>query len=158
MLPLSDLQRATKEALAYVSAQPDVAEVEVFASADTNLTCRLNYTSHIPSNGVEEPKSTDSYGLGLRVVFRSPTSGTAGSEGGAKTGFGSEPTDLSLEGVRRSLDKARAGAVVDQEFVSLPRPATPPDADNKGTPVPPPTMIQRSYVSATAVWWTLDGG
>ena len=122
MLPLSDLQRAAKEALAYVSAQPDVAEVEVFASADTNLTCRLNYTSHIPSNGVEEPKSTDSYGLGLRVAFRSPSAaGAAGSEGGAKTGFGSEPTDLSLEGVRRSLDKARVGAVADKEFVSLPR-------------------------------------
>jgi predicted Zn-dependent protease len=119
MLPLSDLQRAAKEALAYVSAQPDVAEVEVFASADTNLTCRLNYTSHIPSNGVEEPKSTESYGLGLRVAFRPP--GAAGSNGGTKTGFGSEPTDLSLEGVRRSLDKARAGAVADKEFVSLPQ-------------------------------------
>ena len=121
MLPLSDLQRATKEALAYVSAQPDVAEVEVFASADTNLTCRLNYTSHISSNGVEEPKSTESYGLGLRVAFRSPAAGAAGSNGGTKTGFGSEPTDLSLEGVRRSLEKARSGAVVDKEFVSLPR-------------------------------------
>ena len=116
MLPLSTLRRATKEALAFVSGQPDVDSAEVFASADANLTVRLNYTSHIPSNGVEEPKSTESFGLSLRVVFK------PGSDGLVKTGFGSEPTDLTLEGVRRSLDKARLGAVVDQEFYSLPRP------------------------------------
>jgi clan AA aspartic protease len=62
--PLADLRRAAKDALAYASAQPDVEEVEVFVSANANLTVRLNCTSHIPSNGVEEPKSTDSHGLG----------------------------------------------------------------------------------------------
>ena len=113
MLPLTKLRTATREALYYVRAQPDVEEAEVFASANGNLTVRLNYTSHIPSNGVEEPKSVESFGLGLRVVFR--------TKGGVKTGFGSEPTDLSLAGVKRALDKARLGAVSDTEFVSLPR-------------------------------------
>ena len=113
MLPLADLRRAVKNALAFASAQPDVAEVEVFASAGTNLTVRLNYSSHIPSNGVEEPKSTEGYGLGIRASFRTP--------GGIKTGFGSEPTDLSVDGAERALDKARAGAVSDPEFVSLPK-------------------------------------
>ena len=116
MVPLVDLHTATAEALEYASAQPDVEAVEVFASADANLTVRLNYTSHIPSNGVEEPKSTESFGLGLRVVFR------RNADAGQRTGFGSEPNDLSLEGVRRALDKARAGAVADPEFVSLPKP------------------------------------
>ena len=113
MLPLTDLRRSAKNALAYVSAQPGVAEAEVFVSANANLTVRLNYTSHIPSNGVEEPKSTDSYGLGLRVAFDSPQ--------GKLIGFGGEPTDLSLEGVRRALEKTRVGAVRDEEFVSLPK-------------------------------------
>ena len=113
MLPLTKLSTATREALYYVRAQPDVEEAEVFASANGNLTVRLNYTSHIPSNGVEEPKSAESFGLGLRVVFR--------TQGGVKTGFGSEPNDLSLVGVKRALDKARLGAVSDTEFVSLPR-------------------------------------
>ena len=116
MLLLDHLRAATSEALAYVSAQPGVEAVEVFASADANLTVRLNYTSHIPSNGVEEPKSTESFGLGLRVVFRPD------ADGYRRTGFGSEPNDLSLDGARRALDKARAGAVADPEFVSLPRP------------------------------------
>ena len=114
MLPLAKLRTATQEALAYVTAQPDVAEAEVFASANGNLTVRLNYTSHIPSNGVEEPKSVVSYGLGVRVALQTPQ--------GIKTGFGNEPNDLSVEGVKRSLDKARRGAVLDSEFVSLPRP------------------------------------
>lgn len=119
MLPISKLRTAAREALAYVRAQADVAQAEVFASANANLTVRINYTSHIPSNGVEEPKSIESFGLGLRVAFNSSAAGTAG---GVTTGYGSEPTDLSLNGVRRSLDKARAGAVLDTEFVSLPKP------------------------------------
>ena len=36
MIPLSKLRTATRDALAYVSAQPDVAEAEVFASANGN--------------------------------------------------------------------------------------------------------------------------
>ena len=113
MLPLADLRRAVKNALSFASSQVDVAEIEVFASAGANLTVRLNYTSHIPSNGVEEPKSTEGYGLGIRATFRTPE--------GVKTGFGSEPTDLSIEGAARALEKARAGAVSDAEFVSLPK-------------------------------------
>ena len=114
MLPIATLRTAVQEALAYVSAQPDVVEVEVFAAANANLTLRLNYTSHIPSNGVEEPKSVESYGLSVRAVFNTP--------GGLKTGQGSEPSDLSLDGAARALDKARQGAVLDPEFVGLPTP------------------------------------
>ena len=113
MLPLAELRRAVKNALSFASSQVDVEEVEVFASARANLTVRLNYPSHIPSNGVEEPKSTEGYGLGIRATFRSPE--------GIKTGFGSEPTDLSVDGAARALDKARSGAVSDAEFVSLPK-------------------------------------
>ena len=111
--PLSQLKRSVQEALAYLRTQPDIAEAEVFASANGNITVRLNYTSRIPSNAVEEPKSLDSYGLGIRAAFNTPD--------GIKTGFGSEPTDLSLEGVKRALHKARRGAVLDREYVSLPK-------------------------------------
>ena len=114
MIPLSALRRCVKDALDYIKTQPDVAEAEVFASANGNLTARLNYTSHIPSNGVEEPKSVELTGLGIRVAFNTPE--------GLKTGYGSEASDLSVEGARRALDKARLGAVVDGEYVSLPKP------------------------------------
>jgi hypothetical protein len=118
MIPIARLRAAVKDALAYVSAQPGVAEAEVFASANANLTVRLNYTSHIPSTGVEEPKSVESRGIGLRVAFDTPQ--------GLKTGFGSEPNGLSLEGVSRALEKARTGAVLDPEYVSLPNPVSSP--------------------------------
>ena len=114
LTPVGQLKRAVRDALAYLKTQPDIAEAEVFASANGNLTVRLNYTSRIPSNAVEEPKSLESYGLGIRVAVSTPD--------GLKTGFGSEPTDLSIEGVKRSLEKARHGAVLDQEYVSLPKP------------------------------------
>ena len=114
LTPISQLKRAVRDGLAYLRTQPDIAEAEVFASANGNLTVRLNYTSRIPSNGVEEPKSLESYGLGIRIAINTPD--------GVKTGFGSEPTDLSIEGVKQALDKARRGAVLDREYVSLPKP------------------------------------
>ena len=114
MVPLAALRRAAAEALAFLRAQPDVREAEAFVSSNGSLFTRLNYTSHIPSNGLEEPKSLESYGIGVQVALTTPD--------GVKVGFGSEPSDLTLEGVRSALEKARRGAVLDPEFVSLPRP------------------------------------
>lgn len=110
----SELTRAVERALAMVGAEPGVREVEAFASVNRSLLARLNYTSNIPCNGVEEPKSTETIGLGLHVVFDAP--------GGALVGFGSEPSDLGETGVRRALAKARQSAVADPGFQSLPRP------------------------------------
>lgn len=109
----SELTRAVERALAMVSAEPGVREVEAFASANRSLLARLNYTSNIPCNGVEEPKSTETIGLGLHVAFDSPD--------GPLVGFGSEPSDLGESGVHRALAKARQSAVPDPGFHSLPR-------------------------------------
>jgi PmbA protein len=113
MISTTELAKAAEQALAYLKSAEQVAEAEVFASSNGNLLARLNYTSHIPCNGVEEPKSSESYGLGIAVAFK--------TEAGITIGFGSEPSDLGLDGVKRALEKARRGAVVDPEFSSLPR-------------------------------------
>jgi hypothetical protein len=113
MRTTAELARAVQAAFDYARAQPDVREVEVFASANSSLLARLNYTSHIPCNGVEEPKSVEAYGLGIQAVFAAPD--------GNRLGFGSEPSDLGLAGAERALDKARRAAVIDPKFVSLPR-------------------------------------
>src|SRR6266545_1273968 len=112
MRTIDELAKAVEEALALVTGQPTVVEVEVFAAANSALLTRLNYTSHIPCNGVEEPKSTESYGLGIQAVFDAPD--------GRRIGFGSEPSDLTPAGAERALAKARKAAVADPEFVSLP--------------------------------------
>jgi PmbA protein len=115
MKAVGELAKAAEEALALVARQPAVVEAEVFAAANSALLTRLNYTSHIPCNGVEEPKSAESYGIGIQAVFDAP--------GGRRIGFGSEPSDLTPAGVERALAKARKAAVADPEFVSLPAPA-----------------------------------
>jgi hypothetical protein len=116
-----DLTRAVREALASLARQPKVREVEVFAAFNRSLLTRLNYTSHIPCNGVEEPKSTEMSGLGVHAVFDGP-------DGRPLVGFGSEPSDLTPEGALRALGKARQAAVHDPEFRSLPRPTGAPRA------------------------------
>jgi len=116
MIPLSDLKKAAAEGLAFLKQQEDIEEAEVFVSANGVLLTRLNYTSHIPCNGVEEPKSLVNYGTGVQAVFRSGDGETR------KSGFGSEPSDISLDGVRSALEKARKGAVADPEFTTLARP------------------------------------
>ncbi len=118
MITTSELAKAAGQAFEYLKAQADIQEAEVFVAANGALLTRINYTSHIPCNGVEEPKSTESYGIGVQAVFKTPE--------GAKIGFGSEPSDLTLEGARRALEKARQGAVHDPEFHSLPQPTGEP--------------------------------
>jgi PmbA protein len=115
MTTTNDLKRAVEEGLAYLKQQDDVEEAEVYASSNGILLARLNYTSHIPCNGVEEPKSVINYGIGVQAVF--------GGVGDARRiGFGSETSDISLDGVRSALAKARQGASDDPEFVSLAKP------------------------------------
>jgi PmbA protein len=115
MRSTAELARAVQAAFDLTRAQPDISEVEVFAAANGTLLARLNYTSHIPCNGVEEPKSVDAYGLGIQAVFDTPE--------GRRLGFGSEPSDLGIAGAERALAKARRAAVIDPEFVSLPGPS-----------------------------------
>ena len=114
MIPLSQLEKSVREGLAYLKAQEDVEEGEVYVAANGVLLARLNYTSHIPCNGVEEPKSVVNYGVGVQAVFR--------GEEARRVGFGSETSDISVEGVKSALEKARKGAVADPEFKSLARP------------------------------------
>jgi predicted Zn-dependent protease len=116
MIGIDDLARAAEAAFEWARRQPDVREVEVFVAATTVLLARLNYTSHIACNGVEEPKSSAAHGIGIQAVFAGPD--------GDRVGFGSEPSDLTARGVERALGKARRAAVHDPEFVSLPRPGS----------------------------------
>src|SRR3972149_7944185 len=91
MIPLAQLQKAAADGLAFLRAQPDVEEGEVFVSSNGVLLTRLNYTSNIPCNGVEEPKSILNYGIGVQAVFK------AAGPGDPSTGSGR--TDIRGIGV-----------------------------------------------------------
>src|SRR5437867_1902950 len=147
MRTIGELAKAAEEALALVTGQPAVVEVEVFAAANSALLSRLNYTSHIPCNGVEEPKSTESYGIGIQAVFDAPD--------GRRIGFGSEPSDLTPAGAERALGKARTAAVADPEFVSLPaRAASPRTLANYHDP----RLMDIDDPSLVAAGWKITGG
>ncbi|MDP2703529.1 MAG: hypothetical protein Q8P98_15815, partial [Candidatus Rokubacteria bacterium] len=148
-MPDSDLlARAVRGALAFVQAQPGVREAEVFAADNRTLLTRLNYTSHIPCNGVEEPKSAESYGIGIQVALDSPE--------GTLLGFGSEPSDLSQAGVARALAKARLGAVRDPEFRSFPKPGA---ARRELVDYHDPALLDISDAQLVGAGWkVLQGG
>ncbi len=147
MRTIGELAKAAEEALALVTSQPAVVEAEVFAAANSALLTRLNYTSHIPCNGVEEPKSTDSYGIGIQAVFDAPD--------GRRIGFGSEPSDLTPAGAERALAKARNAAVADPEFVSLPaRSASPRSLANYHDP----RLMEIDDGSLVEAGWKITGG
>ena len=116
MLTDAALRRAVEDALALVRGRPGVLEAEVYAAATRSLFTRLNYTSHLPCNGVEEPKSAEIDGVGVRVVLDRAD--------GPHIGFGAEPGGVSPDAAARALDKAVRSAVRDPEFRSLPRPTS----------------------------------
>lgn len=122
MIPLSELKKAVAEGLAFARGQEDVEEAEVFAASNGVLLTRLNYTSHIPCNGVEEPKSVVNYGIGVQAAFRDGDPSTGSGQAAHRIGFGSETSDISIDGVRSALEKARKSASADPEFVGLARP------------------------------------
>ena len=147
MRDLADLTRAAEQALQWARVQEGVSGVEAFVSANATLLARLNYTSNIPCNGVEEPKSVEAYGVGLQVVFDAP--------GGPRLGFGSEPSDLSAAGIERAFDKARRAAVADPDFVSLPRPLA---ASRTLTDYHDPSLMRVSDEHLVEAGWTIVGG
>src|SRR3989442_4105252 len=147
MRTIGELAKAAEEALALVTSQPAVVEAEVFAAANSALLTRLNYTSHIPCNGVEEPKSTESYGIGIQAVFDAPD--------GRRIGFGSEPSDLTPAGAERRLAKARNAAVAGREFVPLPaRSALPRSLANYHDP----RLMEIDDGSLVEAGWKITGG
>jgi PmbA protein len=147
MRSVGELAKAAEEALALVARQAAVVEAEVFAASNSALLTRLNYTSHIPCNGVEEPKSSESYGLGIQAVFDGPD--------GHRIGFGSEPSDLTAAGAERALAKARKAAVADREFVSLPAAAT---VARSLTNYHDPRLMDLDDASLVEAGWKITGG
>lgn len=116
MRTAQELVKIAKEALEYIHTQPNVEEAEVFVASNGMNFGRLNYTSHIPCNGLEEPKDEKVEGIHIEVVFRC-------ENGKKEVGSGSEAGTLSKDTVKKALAKAEISRTYDSEFISLPRPS-----------------------------------
>ena len=111
MQSLHDLKTFAREASARIAREKDLAAHEIYCSNAEHRVARLNYTSDIPSHGVEEFKSLDAAGFALRIVMaRDPH----------EHGFAAIAGDLSPAAVREALDRARGATVVDPHFPGLP--------------------------------------
>src|SRR3989344_9669103 len=109
---MNELKAAVEQGLRWMEKQPGVREAEVYASANNLAVLRICYATNVPSNGLEEPKSLDDFGLSARVVFKD-----------GKVGFGKEDSALDQRATQNVFLKAERNAVLDTDFRSLPPPA-----------------------------------
>jgi PmbA protein len=140
-----ELKRFVREAAALLARERDLAAFEVYCSTSEHRVARLNYTSDIPSRGVEEFKSLNADGFALRLVMRRDPH---------ETGSASEAGDLSLEAVRAAIRRARTATVIDPHFPGLP--AEPrklaPSKELAGD-----LMRAKDSAIAAAAWQMIDG-
>lgn len=124
MINVKTLKAIAQELLEFAEKQDTVKEAEAYVSCNKLNVYRIAYHSKIPSNGIEEPKSDEDFGLSLRILFRDK-----------KYGMGSSDSNLSPEGFRESFKKAFDSRVQDTDFHSLPdyrgKPKWKSDADLK---------------------------
>lgn len=143
----SDLRTLVESGLRWILSQPGVEAAEVFAAAQDLLLARLNYTSHIPCHGVEEPKSVEVGGVSVQVRFRGETDEP-------RIGFGSQSGLLDLEGIQRAFEKARLAAVEDPWFRDFPPPQGSPGIE----PVLDPLLMKEAdAILVQAGWEALEG-
>lgn len=113
---LEDLRECVHKGLE--GAKRERTELEVFASWNELITVRLNYTSDIPSGGVQEPKSSQLSGIAVLATFK--------DKGRTSLGFASQSDELRPRGVLEAFNRARRGRFYDPDFRSLPLPAGSP--------------------------------
>ena len=122
MLRSTELKQFARAASVLIARDKAIAAHEVYCASAEHHVVRLNYTSDIPSRGVEEFKSLNADGFAVRIVMtRNPH----------EIGYAAIAGDFSLAAVREALVRARAALVVDPDFPGLPSAAG--RLDNHGT-------------------------
>jgi len=111
MRSLADLKSFTREAARILARENDLSIYEIYCATAEHRIARLNYTSDIPSRGVEEFKSIHADGFQLRVAMRRDPH---------EVGAAFEAGDFTADSVRDALRRARSAAVVDPHFPGFP--------------------------------------
>ncbi len=111
MRTLADLKSFTREAARILAREKDLASYEIYCATAEHRIARLNYTSDIPSRGLEEFKSLHADGFQLRIAMRRDPH---------EVGAASEAGDFTSDSIRDALRRARSAAVVDPHFSGFP--------------------------------------
>ena len=145
MLPTAQLKAFTRESAGILAREPDLASFEIYAASSESRIARLNYTSDIPSRGLEEFKSLHADGFQVRIAMRRDPH---------EVGTAFEAADLSRDSVHQAIRRARSAAVVDPHF-----PGFPPES-RKGVGASPDkndlAKVADSAIAAAA--WDVLGG
>jgi PmbA protein len=148
MRTLNDLKKFTREAAVVLAREKDLASYEVYCSTGEHKVVRLNYTSDIPSRGIEEFKSLDADGFALRIVTRRDPH---------ETGSASVAGDLSVAAVREAITRARHALIIDPHFPGLPaEPRRLNESASSGTEHSD-LLRAKDTVLAAAAWETIAG-
>ena len=115
MISMQKLKSAVRDGLAILKREPSLIEGAVYASANRRVVGRLVYAHHFPSQGLQEPKSDDDFGVSVQGYFK--------RNGEKVVGFGQIANDVSPDAVQRALKRAKANAVLDPDFHGFPEPA-----------------------------------
>lgn len=110
-----ELKDSVKDALKVLEKDSEVKQAEAYASYNYLKTMRLSLTTNIPTNGLEEPKSFEDYGLSVRLFLKN-----------GKKGFGKISSDLSRNAAKEALKKAKKNSVYDKYFTGFPEPKEKP--------------------------------
>ncbi|MBI4678166.1 MAG: hypothetical protein HY748_11340 [Elusimicrobia bacterium] len=145
MLTQSQLKAFCAQALRRASAAQGVLEAEVYASDNAYRAARLCYSSHIPCNGLEEPKSVDFGGYSVRVAV--------GTGKGLRVGVAYE-SGFDLAGVDAVVSRASAVAVEDKEFQCLPKRDWEADKGLPASGRPYPAVSEKELVASG--WRVID--
>jgi PmbA protein len=145
MRSTAQLKAFTREAAAILARESDLASFEVYTASSESRIARLNYTSDIPSRGLEEFKSLHADGFQLRIAMRRDPH---------EVGTAFEAADLSRDSVRDAIRRARSAAVVDPHF-----PGFPPELKGRITINPEKSDLARvsDRAIAAAAWDALGG-
>jgi PmbA protein len=145
MRSLAELKSFTREAARILARESDLASYEVYCATAEHRIARLNYTSDIPSRGLEEFKSLHADGFQLRVALRREPH---------EVGAAFEAGDFTAGSVRDALRRARSAAVVDPHFNGFP--AVPLDRKLAPSGKSDLARVGDSAIAAAA-WDVLDG-
>jgi len=123
MISLKILKQITKDGLELLKKEEGLIEGVVYASANERTIGRIVYMTHLPCSGLAEPKSDEDFGVSVEMWFKK----------GKKRllGMGHEANDLTLEGVKRAIAKARRDAVEDRDFSGFLKKSELPKKNNK---------------------------
>jgi PmbA protein len=103
-----ELEDIVRLGIKLLKKEKGLLEGLIYLSNNRVTIGRLVFTTHIPSSGLEEPKTSEEMGVAVEIWFE--------KNGKKLLGSGYEAGELSLEAIGRALVKAKRDAVEDREF------------------------------------------